>query len=156
MVYMTLYHHENLNQPLVMPGRRQLSGQSVWHLAFSWRLTKVPPLQEYLSSSNSEDMTLREDSDVLSGLPDSRLLPGMRGHRLDLLEGATHSGDMHPTDTNTTSTESSDLQNPSLTQFSLDEDGRILPYVNFDLYYQAIEDAREAGLISDSQIHLYK
>lgn len=101
-------------------------------------------------------MTLREDSDVLSGLPDSRLLPGARGHRLDLLEGVAHSGDMHPTDTNTTSTESSDLQNPSLTQFSLDEDGRILPYVNFDLYYQAVEDAREAGLISDSQIHLYK
>ncbi|XP_050722481.1 TGF-beta-activated kinase 1 and MAP3K7-binding protein 1-like [Eriocheir sinensis] len=120
------------------------------------RLLPRPQPKEYLSSSNSEDMTLREDSDVLSGLPDSRLLPGIRGHRLDLLEGAAHSGDMHPTDTNTTSTESSDLQNPSLTQFSLDEDGRILPYVNFDLYYQAVEDAREAGLITDSQIHLYK
>lgn len=128
------------------------------HTHFAQYLRSNSPfLQEFLSSSsNSEDMTLCEDSDVLSGLPDSRLLPGMRGHRLDLLEGAAHSGDMHPTDTNTTSTESSDLQNPSLTQFSLDEDGRILPYVNFDLYYQAVEDAREAGLISDSQIHLYK
>lgn len=120
-------------------------------------LRPQPQPKEYLSSSSgSEDITLREDSDVLSGLPDARLLPGVRGHRFDMLDGAAHSGDLHTTDTNTTSTESSDLQNPSLTQFSLDEDGRILPYVNFDLYYQAVEDARDAGLITDSQIHLYK
>lgn len=62
----------------------------------------------------------------------------------------------HHIDTNTTSTESSDLQNPSLTQFSLDEDGRIHPYVNFDLYYQAIDEAKAAGLITESQMHLYK
>lgn len=116
-----------------------------------------PQPKDYLSSSSSsEDMTLREDSDVLLGLPDARLLPGGRSHRLDCLDGVVHSGDLHTTDTNTTSTESSYLQNPSLTQFSLDEDGRILPYVNFDLYYQAVDDAREAGLITDSQIHMYK
>lgn len=116
-----------------------------------------PQSKDYLSSSSSsEDMTLREDTDVLSGLPDARLLPGGRAHRLDCLDGVVHSGDLHTTDTNTTSTESSYLQNPSLTQFSLDEDGRILPYVNFDLYYQAVDDAREAGLITDSQIHMYK
>ena len=62
----------------------------------------------------------------------------------------------HHTDTNTTSTESSGLDNPSLTQFSLDEDGRIHPYVSFEQYYQAIEEARAAGLISESQLHLYK
>lgn len=64
---------------------------------------------------------------------------------------------LHPNiDTNTTSTESSDLQNPSLTQFSLDEDGRIHPYINFDLYYQAIDEAKAAGLITESQMHIYK
>lgn len=112
------------------------------------------------SSSGSDDMTLREDSDVLSGLPDSRMLPGSRGQRLDFPEGIGNSVDdhglIHHTDTNTTSTESSELQNPSLTQFSLDEDGRIHPYVNFDQYYQAVEEARAAGLITESQLHLYK
>ncbi|XP_042222645.1 TGF-beta-activated kinase 1 and MAP3K7-binding protein 1-like isoform X2 [Homarus americanus] len=115
-----------------------------------------PRQLEYSSSSSgSDDLTLQEDTDILSGLPDSRLLPGARGHRLDLTEGVSNTvDDRH--DTNTTSTESSDLQNPSLTQFSLDEDGRIQPYVDFDQYYQAIEEARAAGLIADSQLHLYK
>lgn len=89
-----------------------------------------------------------------------RLLPGIRGHKVDMTEGVSNSVDdnclVHHTDTNTTSTESSDLQNPSLTQFSLDEDGRIHPYVSFAQYYQAIEEARIAGLISESQLYQYK
>ncbi|XP_071539217.1 TGF-beta-activated kinase 1 and MAP3K7-binding protein 1-like isoform X2 [Panulirus ornatus] len=140
--------------------------------AFPGGLSPRPPLRHLpcprpqdcpsssTSSSGSDDMTLREESDVLSGLPDSCMLPGSRGHRLDFPEGISNSVDdhglIHHTDTNTTSTESSELQNPSLTQFSLDEDGRIHPYVNFDQYYQAVEEARAAGIITESQLHLYK
>ncbi|ROT73692.1 Mitogen-activated protein kinase kinase kinase 7-interacting protein 1 [Penaeus vannamei] len=112
------------------------------------------------SSSSSEDITLCKEPDSLPSLPPVRLLPGIRGHKVDMTEGVSNSVDdnclVHHTDTNTTSTESSDLQNPSLTQFSLDEDGRIHPYVSFDQYYQAIEEARIAGLISESQLYQYK
>ncbi|ROT67702.1 TGF-beta-activated kinase 1 and MAP3K7-binding protein 1 [Penaeus vannamei] len=112
------------------------------------------------SSSSSEDITLCKEPDSLPSLPHERLLPGLRGHKVDMSEGVSNSVDdnflVHHTDTNTTSTESSDLQNPSLTQFSLDEDGRIHPYVSFDQYYQAIEEARIAGLISESQLYQYK
>ncbi|XP_076042482.1 TGF-beta-activated kinase 1 and MAP3K7-binding protein 1-like isoform X2 [Oratosquilla oratoria] len=62
----------------------------------------------------------------------------------------------HHTDTNTTSTESSDFPRPSLTQLPLDQDGLIQPYVNFDLYYQAIDEAISKGLIPESSLHLYK
>ena len=65
-------------------------------------------------------------------------------------------GSYFPTDDNTTSTESSELQNPSLTQLSLDDDGRIQPYVSFDLYYQSVDEARANKLISDNEFSLYK
>ncbi|KAK3851649.1 hypothetical protein Pcinc_041719 [Petrolisthes cinctipes] len=68
-------------------------------------------------------------------------------HRGDDLMGPLPLHHHHHIDTNTTSTESSDLQNPSLTQFSLDEDGRIHPYVNFDLYYQAIDEAKYCSIL---------
>ncbi|KAK7079552.1 PHOsphatase [Halocaridina rubra] len=116
--------------------------------------------QELSSSSGSDDITLCEESDTLSGLPEPRLLLGPRVAKIDLCDGVLNSVEemslIHHTDTNTTSTESSDLANPSLTQFSLDEDGRILPYVSFDEYYQAIDEAKAAGLINESQLHMYK
>ncbi|XP_068207269.1 TGF-beta-activated kinase 1 and MAP3K7-binding protein 1-like isoform X2 [Palaemon carinicauda] len=110
------------------------------------------PRQDLSSSSGSDDVTLCEDTDTLSGLPESRVLlpPDL------ILPSMENMIFRPPTDTNTTSTESSGLDNPSLTQFSLDEDGRIHPYVSFDQYYQAIDEARTAGLISESQLHLYK
>ena len=64
-------------------------------------------------------------------------------------------GSYLPTDANTTSTESSELVNPSLTQFSLDDDNRIRPYVNFDLYYQSIEEAAASKLIPEMELHLF-
>ncbi|XP_064082455.1 TGF-beta-activated kinase 1 and MAP3K7-binding protein 1-like isoform X1 [Macrobrachium nipponense] len=116
--------------------------------------------QDLSSSSGSDDVTLCEDTDTLPDLPEPRLTLASRGTRPDLSDGVLNSMEemslRHHTDTNTTSTESSGLDNPSLTQFSLDEDGRIHPYVSFDQYYQAIEEARAAGLISESQLHLYK
>ncbi|KAK7067542.1 hypothetical protein SK128_012395 [Halocaridina rubra] len=116
--------------------------------------------KELSSSSGSDDITLCEESDTLSGLPEPRLLLGPRVAKIDLCDGVLNSVEemslIHHTDTNTTSTESSDLANPSLTQFSLDEDGRILPYVSFDEYYQAIDEAKAAGLINESQLHMYK
>lgn len=56
----------------------------------------------------------------------------------------------------TSSTESSDLQRPSLNPLQLDEDGRIVSYVSFTPYYQAIEEARRKGTISESQLQFYK
>ncbi|XP_018024349.1 TGF-beta-activated kinase 1 and MAP3K7-binding protein 1 [Hyalella azteca] len=55
----------------------------------------------------------------------------------------------------TSSTESSDVQRPSLNPLQLDEDGRIVSYVSFTPYYQALREANKKGIISDTQLQLY-
>ena len=56
----------------------------------------------------------------------------------------------------TTSTESSRMSNPSLKQLTLDENERIRPYVSFDNYLEKVEEAIISGVILKEKIHLYK
>ncbi|KAG7168653.1 TGF-beta-activated kinase 1 and MAP3K7-binding protein 1-like [Homarus americanus] len=143
---------EQVNKEIAQMAVEQFVEQPTLTSVAQTVVDKVVRLHHDNYLTKQRNVTSRDD---ISLIIHSRLLPGARGHRLDLTEGVSNTvDDRH--DTNTTSTESSDLQNPSLTQFSLDEDGRIQPYVDFDQYYQAIEEARAAGLIADSQLHLYK
>ncbi|RXG56440.1 TGF-beta-activated kinase 1 and MAP3K7-binding protein 1 [Armadillidium vulgare] len=107
------------------------------------------------TSSDDEDLTLRGNYD--ESISHLRRPPRTTFGPLNAQE-STENESTSPSifHTSTTSTESSKLSNPSLTQLTLDEDGRIRPYVCFDAFFKNVEKSIANETIPKAQIYLYK